>query len=288
MKFLCPLAEDGTPGSIRKRLGPKVGAKVGAIQIAGAEHVGRDHVQVDIHGELLDGRGRCDDPIMLRVAGVASRLILKCLAMRDRIKDKDPFDIVWLLSAFPGGPVAAAAHVRASPIAGETDLFEAVGWLRLKFTSVENEGPSAFARFTSGMRAPDQESDPEELMRLRSRGRRSTLVVTWPADQRWRCRARSWSHCRQIDACGACHQAPAVILAPVSTNRGCDCLRINCAKVHESTVSEGLAYWIVFIIPKIGRYIATMMPPTTTPRKRIITGSISASSPLTATSTSSS
>src|SRR5690606_24418028 len=48
------------------------------------------------------------------------------------------------------------------------------------------------------------------------------------------------------------------------------------------------AYCTVSIIPKIGRYIATIIPPTTTPRTRIITGSSSDSSPETATSTSSS
>src|SRR5580765_6548819 len=43
-----------------------------------------------------------------------------------------------------------------------------------------------------------------------------------------------------------------------------------------------------FTMSKIGRYIATTMPPTTTPRNTIITGSISARRPDTAASTSSS
>src|SRR5690606_31006640 len=60
------------------------------------------------------------------------------------------------------------------------------------------------------------------------------------------------------------------------------------ATAHESIVSERPAYWIVSIIPKIGRYIATIMPPTMTPRNRIMIGSSSASRPDTATSTSSS
>jgi hypothetical protein len=43
-----------------------------------------------------------------------------------------------------------------------------------------------------------------------------------------------------------------------------------------------------FTMSKIGRYMATTMPPTTTPRKTIITGSMSARRPETAASTSSS
>ena len=49
---------------------------------------------------------------------------------------------------------------------------------------------------------------------------------------------------------------------------------------------EALAYCTALIMSKIGRYIATTMPPTTTPSSTIITGSISESSPDTAVSTS--
>lgn len=38
---------------------------------------------------------------------------------------------------------------------------------------------------------------------------------------------------------GPYFRGPAVILAHVSTNPLCDCLRINCQKIYESTVSEG-------------------------------------------------
>jgi hypothetical protein len=48
------------------------------------------------------------------------------------------------------------------------------------------------------------------------------------------------------------------------------------------------AYCTAFIMSKIGRYMATTMPPTITPSTTIITGSISESSEETATSTSSS
>ena len=48
------------------------------------------------------------------------------------------------------------------------------------------------------------------------------------------------------------------------------------------------SYCTALIMSKIGRYIATTIPPTTTPRNTIITGSRSANNPLTAASTSSS
>jgi len=45
-------------------------------------------------------------------------------------------------------------------------------------------------------------------------------------------------------------------------------------------------YCTALIMSKIGRYIATTMPPTITPRNTIITGSIRLRRPLTAVSTS--
>jgi hypothetical protein len=48
------------------------------------------------------------------------------------------------------------------------------------------------------------------------------------------------------------------------------------------------AYWTAFTMSKIGRYIATTMPPTMTPSTTIMIGSMRDSSALTATSTSAS
>ena len=55
---------------------------------------------------------------------------------------------------------------------------------------------------------------------------------------------------------------------------------------HRESISN--AYPAAFTMSKIGKYMLTTMPPTTTPRKTIIIGSMRASSPLTAASTSSS
>ena len=75
------------------------------------------------------------------------------------------------------------------------------------------------------------------------------------------------------------------------------CLRFNHAwrrnfipalGVFSSSRLLVFSYCTALIMSKIGRYIATTIPPTTTPRNTIITGSRSANNPLTAASTSSS
>ena len=57
---------------------------------------------------------------------------------------------------------------------------------------------------------------------------------------------------------------------------------------QQPVVRERLHYFINVTSLKIGRYIATTSPPTTTPRKTIINGSSSDVSAVTAVSTSSS
>jgi hypothetical protein len=68
------------------------------------------------------------------------------------------------------------------------------------------------------------------------------------------------------------------------------CSSVRPLHVASTSVAKGEhpPYCTVFIISKIGRYIATTMPPTTTPRNTIINGSSKDSNPLTAVSTSSS
>lgn len=73
--------------------------------------------------------------------------------------------------------------------------------------------------------------------------------------------------------------------------------RIDCLKRNESLVPKGTShlsprgghpYPTAEIMSKMGRYMATIMPPTTTPRTTIIRGSRAEMSALTAASTSSS
>jgi hypothetical protein len=66
------------------------------------------------------------------------------------------------------------------------------------------------------------------------------------------------------------------------------CCMFSLPMVHAGLCSAGACapYCTALIMSKIGRYIATTIPPTITPRNTIITGSIRLRSPLTAVSTS--
>jgi hypothetical protein len=74
----------------------RVGDAIGALRIPGAHLALRDPVQRTIEIELLDGRGLAN--VTVRVANILAFLALKSRAVKHREKDKDPFDLVWVLT----------------------------------------------------------------------------------------------------------------------------------------------------------------------------------------------
>lgn len=63
---------------------------------------------------------------------------------------------------------------------------------------------------------------------------------------------------------------------------------LGTAPIGTTDVLCRIAYFTAFTMSKIGRYMATMIPPTTTPKNTIMIGSNSDNNALTAASTSSS
>lgn len=166
LEFLCPLEEGGQAGRLRRNPGPGVGSQISAIRIPGAHLVSRDHLELLLDGELLDGAG-IREGVTLRVTNVAPFLMLKGLAIRDRVKEKDPFDVVWLLLAHPEGPDGVALAVRQSPIADEPEMLAAIAALDRAFAEPNRDGPSGYAITMLGLAHRRAEEHVEEAARFR-------------------------------------------------------------------------------------------------------------------------
>jgi len=149
VEFFCPVGE-GEPGHLRKRPVEAAGAKISAIRLAGAELAGGDFVTVPLPGEVLDQGGRRED-VTVRVANILPFVALKSLALAEREKDKDAYDLVWTLSAFDGGPTGAAIAARASPVRDQPLIASAIRRLGEHFGTVESVGPARYARFFLGV-----------------------------------------------------------------------------------------------------------------------------------------
>ena len=101
----------------------------------------------------------------MRVANLLPLLALKGFAIRGREKDKDPYDVVWLLNAWDGGPEAAGTCARRSPVAEHPHAIEGLEIVRSTFAEVTDEGSMRYARFHVGRASEDSETE-DRRMRL--------------------------------------------------------------------------------------------------------------------------
>jgi hypothetical protein len=106
--------------------------------------------QITLHGELPDGG---QDSAVMKVADIVPFLVMKGMALHDRLKEKDAWDIYYCLRNYPGGVDALAAEFR--PHLGLHLVNEGLLKIRGKFISPGDWGPTAVAAF-------EELSDAEE------------------------------------------------------------------------------------------------------------------------------
>ena len=108
----------------------------------GADLAFDEPVRVKIAGKLPDGTR---DTVTISVAGIVPFIVMKAMAMRDRSKRKDPYDVYYCLQYFPDGIDKIVEHVK---LLKENKLVqEALEILEEKFDSPEHVGPSHIAEF---------------------------------------------------------------------------------------------------------------------------------------------
>jgi len=99
-------------------------------------------VETDIQGELPEG-GR--DQARVRVSSAVAFLVMKGMALHDRLKEKDAWDIYFTLTNFPGGLDALAREIR--PHLDHGLVQEGLKKIADKFASPEHMGPRFVADF---------------------------------------------------------------------------------------------------------------------------------------------
>lgn len=112
---------------------------------------------VTIEGELPGG-GRLS--VTCRVAAIVPWLVMKGMALADRLKEKDAYDIYYAAHVYPGGAARLAEEFR--PHLGHALVREGLGKIRSKFRTPEDAGPHWVADFLA-------EVDPETRAILQRR-----------------------------------------------------------------------------------------------------------------------
>ncbi len=126
-----------------------------ARTLDGAEIALRHNFPVQIAG-LLPGNGWTE--VVINVADVVACLALKGIALGERYREKDAYDIYTVCAYHGGGPVAVAGRLRAaldSPV-----LERGLGAIADRFDSPDAEGPWWAANFLA-------QDDPDRHLKLR-------------------------------------------------------------------------------------------------------------------------
>ena len=131
---------------------PPLVQDVRARKVRGCDLAFDAAVTVTLEGELPDG-GR--DKVAFKVAGIVPFLVMKGMAMYDRMKEKDAYDIFYCVEHYPGGTDKFA--VEFSPFLNNKLVLEGLGKIRSKFASVEHIGPSWVADFLEVNETEDRE-----------------------------------------------------------------------------------------------------------------------------------
>ncbi len=99
-------------------------------------------ITVTLEGELPEG-GK--DKVSFKVAGIVPFLVMKGMAMYERMKEKDAYDIYYCVEHYPGGVEGLASEFR--PHLKNKLIIEELEKIRSKFASVEHIGPKWVADF---------------------------------------------------------------------------------------------------------------------------------------------
>lgn len=99
-------------------------------------------VEIELQGTLPSG---AEDSATIRVAAIVPFMVMKGMALDDRIKEKDAYDVYFCLKNYPGGVETLAEEFR--PHVGHGLVREGLQKIASKFESPRAFGPTAVADF---------------------------------------------------------------------------------------------------------------------------------------------
>jgi hypothetical protein len=99
-------------------------------------------ITVTIEGELPEGG---IDKVSAKVAGIVPFLVMKGMAMFERLKEKDAYDIFFCVEHYPGGMEALVREFK--PHSKNRLVVEGLCKIRSKFSTLKHVGPKWVADF---------------------------------------------------------------------------------------------------------------------------------------------
>lgn len=115
---------------------------INARKARGCDLVFQDNINISIKNPMPDGSV---NNINIKLANVIPFLAMKGMALWDRFKEKDAYDIYFTVRNYPGGLeklINAFKKVRLNKL-----IYEGLGKIYAKFDSIDAIGPTWLARF---------------------------------------------------------------------------------------------------------------------------------------------
>jgi len=132
----------GEYGGTGKRHRTQKVQDIRARKARGCDLAFKSAIKVTLENEFPNG-GR--DKITFKVAGIIPFLVMKGMALYDRMKEKDAYDIFYCVEYYPGGIKSLAREFNR--YSKNKLVVEGLAKIRSKFASIEHIGPKWVADF---------------------------------------------------------------------------------------------------------------------------------------------
>ncbi|TDQ04990.1 nucleotidyl transferase AbiEii/AbiGii toxin family protein [Labedaea rhizosphaerae] len=162
VEFFCPAGKGRVAGRMyRPRPGrgrQTMGSRLTALALNAGELLTAERRLVKRTVPLPGGAGLMD--FEFPVTGPAGFMAAKVAALVERNKDKDAYDLVWLLDAWPGGPAGLAQEIAEDAAQRHSAAIGALNdQLAAAFASENHHGSISYARFVGADANLDQRAD---------------------------------------------------------------------------------------------------------------------------------
>lgn len=149
--LIAPVEKEETGGNIRN-----LESDFSAIVVPGLDLALEDPHPIQLSGTALDGS---EMSIEIPVCGPGGFVLLKALACQKRGKDKDKYDLFYVLRNYEKGPERVAHSFRPFLERGAAEAEQAVDIMEEYFDDSNSRGPRAVSNFLYGHQDDTVEAD---------------------------------------------------------------------------------------------------------------------------------
>ena len=130
--------------------------EINARKARGCDLAFEHNVSIAVKSIMPDG---AENAVIIKVASVVPFLVMKGMALWERVKEKDAYDIYFTIFNYPGGIHAIAEIFR--PVSNNKLVKEGLGKILAKFNNINSTGPTWLINFLG----IENESEKERIRR---------------------------------------------------------------------------------------------------------------------------